>query len=529
MPYWIDSAQRTKFSSLSHKTTVDVAILGGGIAGISTAFMLKKQGLKVAVVELNRIVGDVTAGTTAKITKTSSLIYNRIFSKFGREIALKFYRANCDAFDTIPNIIDGLNIECDYRSSPLYIYASSEESFHLINDEFAVLNELGIPAKTVDDLPYPFSNIHGIMYEDQAEFHPKKYLNRLANSIHGEGSFIFEKTKAISVEDVEYSHVDEKNEEEIGLKRVITDKEDILANFVVVATNAPIYDPDSVCNFMFQNKSYVMGVYTRKKQPYGMFVDVNPFHSYRSTPTDKGEMFIVGGEHHHIGEVKDTWECFKRLNDHIEDIFDSTDIEYFWSNQDNRTEDGFPIIGETSDSNVFIATGFNSWGMTTGTLAANVISYLILDKLGKSELMLKSFPELGEYCSIFDAQRFKGKKSSKDIKKYSNAFNEEHSDDNDNQDELNEEESKLLSEYLLKLDYNEAKIVNVGDKSIAIYKDSNSNFYALSSKSTHSGCELVWNTAEKAWECPQFGSRFSYTGRVIHGPAVYDLKSYLKS
>lgn len=521
IPYWIDSAQRTKFPSLSQETTVDVAILGGGIAGISTAFMLKKQGLKVAVVELNRIVGDVTAGTTAKITKTSSLIYNRIFSKFGREIALKFYRANCDAFDTIPKIIDELNIDCDYRSSPLYIYASNEESFHLIDDEFAVLNELGIPAETVDDLPYPFSNIHGILYENQAEFHPKKYLNKLANFIHGEGSFIFEKTKAFSIVDLD--------EKEIDLKRVITDKGDILANFVVVATNAPIYDPDSVCNFMFQNKSYVMGVYTRKKQPYGMFVDVDPFHSYRSTPTDKGEMFIVGGEHHHIGEVKDTWECFKRLNDHIEDVFDSTDIEYFWSNQDNRTEDGFPIIGETSNSNVFIATGFNSWGMTTGTLAANVISYLILDKLGRSEDMLNSLPELDKYCDIFDAQRFKGKKSSKDIKKYINAFNEKQSENTDNQDELNEKESKLLSEYMLKLDHDEAKIVDIGDKSIAIYKDSDSNFYALSSKSTHSGCELVWNTAEKAWECPKFGSRFSYTGRVIHGPAVYDLKSYLKS
>lgn len=541
MPFWLDSTKRTEFSPMSQETVVDVTIVGGGIAGLSTAFMLKKQGLKVAVAESNRIVGDVTAGTTAKITVTSSLIYNTLLSKFGRKFALKFYKANCDAFDTIPKIINELNIDCDYRHSPLYIYASNKENFANIDDEFAVLNELGIPAKAIDDLPYPFSGIHGILYENQAEFHPKKYLNELANFIDGEGSFVFEKTRVLSVEDVKKEDINEKikTNDKFDLKRVVTDKGDILSNFVVVATNVPIYDPDSVCNFTYQNKSYVMGVYTRKKQPFGMFVDINPFHSYRSTPTEKGELFIVGGEHHNIGEMEDTWECFKRLNNHIEDVFDSTDIEYFWSNQDNRTEDGFPIIGETSHNNVYIATGFNSWGMTAGTLASNVISYLILEKLGKTKNILESLPKIGEYYNIFDSQRFKDKESSKDIKKCIKTFYEDQGIEFDSElsynvpqniyykGNLTEEESKLLSEYLMKIHHDEAKIVDIGDKSIAIYKDSNSNIYAVSSISTHSGCELAWNTAEKAWECPEFGSRFSYNGKVIHGPAVYDLKSYL--
>lgn len=139
----------------------------------------------------------------------------------------------------------------------------------------------------------------GILHENQAEFHPKKYLNALANYIDGDGSYIFEKTRVLNVED--YSP-----EDNTFLKKIKTDKGDIIGNFVVVATNAPIYDPDSVCNFIFQSKSYVVGLYPKNYHNKGMFVDINPFHSFRTTPTDKDEMLIVGGEHHTIGEIKKT-------------------------------------------------------------------------------------------------------------------------------------------------------------------------------------------------------------------------------
>ncbi len=525
--YWLDSAERTKFPSLKKDVAVDVAIIGGGIAGITTAFILKNQGFKVALIEANRIVGDVTAGTTAKITTTSSLIYSNIKSNFGDKFALKFYKANTDAFQTIQNIVKEFKIQCDYKMSPLYLYSSNEDSFYLIENEYNSLNELGIPAQLTDDLPYPHKGL-GILHENQAEFHPKKYLNHLVDCIEGEGSFVFEKTKVINVEDFE-SKKNISIEDYDDIKIVHTNKGDLLANFVVIATNSPIYDPDSVCNFMYQNKSYIMGIYTNKNNNSSMFVDVNPFHSYRATNTEKGEMLIVGGEHHAVGEAKDTWECYKQLNNYIEDVFDTRDIEYFWSNQDNSTEDGVPLIGETSHNGVYIATGFGSWGMTTGTISANIISQLILNKLDKNRIETKIDEdlEIDEYINVFDPKRFKNKNSSKNIEKYVNSFKKDIINNFSNFKELNEEESRLLSEYLLKLNYDEAKIVNIGNHSIAIYKDIDSNFYGVESKSTHSGCTLVWNTAEKSWECPLFGSRFSFDGEVIHGPAVYNLKSYI--
>lgn len=533
--YWLDSTEMKNYSSLKEEVKVDVAIIGGGIAGITTGFILKKQGFNVALIESNRIVGDVTAGTTAKITITSGLIYSNLLSKFGKDFALKFYMANFDAFNTISNIVNEFNIDCDYRVSPLCLYSSDENSFHLIKDEYDSLEELGVHAKLTDELPYPHKGL-GILHDNQGEFHPKKYLNFLADSIEGNGSFVFEKTRVFSIEDAPNDSSYDFDLKKISngnyndLKLIHTENGNILANFVVVATNSPIYDPDYVCNFMHQNKSYIMGVYTNKNKDSGMFVDINPFHSYRSTNTDKGEMVIVGGEHHDIGEVEDTWECYKNLSNYIEEIFDTTDIEYFWSNQDNRAVDEVPIIGETSHNGVYIATGFGSWGMTTGTISANVISQLILNKLGKKRIKVNEGKEnlrIDDYIDIFDPQRFKDKEDHKDIEECLNRLDRGSKIENSDTYELNDEESQRLSKYLLELDFEEAKIVNIGNHSVAIYKDIDSNFYGVESRSTHIGCTLVWNTAEKSWECPKFGSRFSFNGKVIHGPAIYDLKSYI--
>jgi len=524
----------TRFSSLTEEIKVDVVIIGGGIAGLTTGFILKEQGFKVALIESNRIVSDITAGTTAKITITSSLIYNNLLSKFGKEFALKFYMANTDAFDTINNIVSKFDIDCDYKLSPLCLYSSDENSFHLIKDEYDSLLELGIPAKLTDELPYPHKGL-GILHDNQGQFHPKKYLNFLADFIDGDGSFVFEKTRAFSVENVSNDSTHDSNLKNVSnndynnLKLVSTENGGVLADFVVVATNSPIYDPDSVCNFMNQIKSYIMGVYTKKNRHSGMFVDINPFHSYRSIDTDKGDLVIVGGQHHAIGEVKDTWECYKRLNNYIEEVFDTSDVEYFWSNQDNQTIDGVPIIGETSHNGVYIATGFGSWGMTTGTISANVISQLILNKLDKKRIEINKGKKLriDDYIDVFDPKRFKDKKSHKSIEKYLKIANKKFNTEDSDFYKLNDDEYRLLSKYLLELDFEEAKIVNIGNHSISIYKDIDSNFYGVESKSTHSGCTLVWNTAEKSWECPKFGSRFSFDGRVIHGPAVFDLKSYI--
>ncbi|KZX15339.1 gamma-glutamylputrescine oxidoreductase [Methanobrevibacter cuticularis] len=325
MPVWLDTANGTNFPHLEDEVEVDVVIVGGGIAGLSAATSLKMEGLSIAILESKRISNYITGATTAKIAVTSNLIYNYIFTNFGKEFALKFKEAYFSAFNKIPKIIDKLNIDCDYRRVPLYIFSSDEDSFDNLKSELDVLKELDIDAKIIHDLSYPFENINnGLLYEDQAEFHPKKYLNGLADFINGDGSYIFEKTKVLAIEENENilaigekgifkTNENERNKNlnndfkknnDNKMKTIVTERGNLKAKNVLIATNSPIYDPDNLYKFLSQNKSYLLGVYTKSKFPQGMFVDHSPFHSYRSTSTEKGELVIIGGEHHLLEILK---------------------------------------------------------------------------------------------------------------------------------------------------------------------------------------------------------------------------------
>lgn len=503
MSFWLDDDEAQKFEKLDKEIEVDVVIVGGGIAGISTGFLLKKAGFKIAIIEESRFSHDVTGSATAKVTEHPNLIYSHILSNYGIETALNFKNAYKKAFNKIAEIIKEYNIDCDYKKIPWYIYSSDETNSNKIQEEYDAGKKLGIDVSLTNVLPSPFENDltdenndnknnKAIVYKNQAEFHPKKYSNGLIKEIDGNGSFIFEKTKVLNIENKEK-------------KKIITNNGIISADYVVIATNSPIYDPDSVLSYMFQPKSYVNGVYVEEKLPDGMFVNIDPFHTYRTTPTEKGDLLIVAGEHHLTGQKEDTWDSYKKLRKHIDDKFEVKSFEYYWSNQDNKTDDMIPAIGETSQKGIYLATGFGSWGMTTGMVAGIIISDSILNKEN-------------DFAYVFNPQRFKNRKSKK--KRCLSNFNVE---------DLNEKESDEVSDFVFKMKNNSAKILNLEKHSLAIYKDEDSNIYILSGNCTHFGCGLKWNTAEKTWECPQHGSRFNYNGKNIHSPAIKDLKSYINN
>lgn len=339
--------------------------------------MLKKQGFKVSIIESKKVASDVTGSTTAKITISSNLVYDEILSDSGLEIALKFRDANISAFDKISEIINEYKIDCDYEKIPLYIYSTDQNNYKDIEKEYKTLQKLDIDADLTDDFQMPFNeesfkennakskdsenNIginKAIRYNNQAIFHPKKYSNSLVKLIPGEGSHVFENTKVINIKEGE-------------INRIITDKGDIFADSIIIATNSPIYDPDSTLSYMSPIKSYMLGVYVKEKIPDAMFVDINPFHTYRKTPTEKGDLLIIAGEHHHTGKSKDTSANFKKLIEYTKKKFNVNSIEYFWSNQDNKTTDRLPVIGETSQKGIYIATGFGSWGMDKSNVSRN--------------------------------------------------------------------------------------------------------------------------------------------------------------
>ncbi len=378
--FWIETCPKTNFPTLKEGLKVDTVILGGGIAGITTATLLKDLGYKVALIESDRIIKDVTIGTTAKISVAPNMIYSDLIKNLGKSKALVYANVNQKALDKIAEIVSKKEIRCEFQRIPLYIYTEADDKVGKINDEIEAAKDLGLPVSKVDKVPLPFTTAGALMYTNQAQFHPRKYLLALAENLDGDGCYIFENTLAITVK-------------EGDINEVITDKGSIWADNVVVTTHTPVYDPYKLGKHLHPARSYVMGVYINGEFPEGMFIDFDPTHTYRTTPTDKGKLVIVAGEHSPIN-VKDRNEYFSRLEDYARLHLDVKSIEYRWSSHDSISDDGLPMIGMTSHNGIYVATGFGFWGMNNGTTSAMIISDMIHNR--KNHLN-----------NIFDPLRFK--------------------------------------------------------------------------------------------------------------------------
>jgi len=378
--FWLKMCPTTDFPTLEGGLEVDVAVLGGGIAGITTATLLKEAGLTVAVLEADRIVKDVTVGTTAKISAAPNLVYDSLLSKFGKAIAQKIALANTNALEKIADIVRKRKIDCNFRRLPLYIYTESDEKAYKIKRECRAARELGLDVSYTKEVPLPFKTGPAIVYENQAQFHPRKYLLALAEDLPGNGSHVVEKTRALTVKSGAH-------------KEVVTDNGSITANKVVVATHTPVYDPDRLCDHLSPARSYVLGLYAKGAFPDGMFIDFDPVHTYRTAPTDKGNMIIVAGEHS-PAEVLNKDVFYQRLEKYARQHLEVESIEHRWSSKDVTTDDDLPIIGATSQKDVYVATGFGFWGMNNSTIAAMINTDLITGKQN-------------QFVQLFDPLRFR--------------------------------------------------------------------------------------------------------------------------
>lgn len=276
-------------------------------------------------------------------------------------------------------IIEGEDIDCDFHRLPLYIYSESYENLDKIEDEFEAAKSLGLPVSYTEDVPLPFKTGPGIKYNNQAQFHPRKYLLGLINDLNSGGNYVFEKTRVITVREGEK-------------KEIITNHGPIQADKVVIATHAPVYDPDNLKNHLHHGRSYVLGLYLEDDFPDGMFVDFDPLHTYRSTPTEKGKLVIVAGEHSPV-DVEDKNVYYSRLKKYARRHLNVKSLEFRWSSADAKTDDGLPLIGMTSLEGIYVSTGLGFWGMINGTTAAMVNSDLISGKKNK-------------YAELFNPLRF---------------------------------------------------------------------------------------------------------------------------
>lgn len=484
---WLDTTAQTAFPILHHSLTVDVAVVGAGIAGLTAATLLKEAGKTVAVLEANRIVQGVTAYTTAKVTSLHALIYDYLIRHFGEDKARAYAEANQAAIEQIARLIAQQKIECDFMRAQAYTYTESADEVDQIKAEADAALKLGLPAVFTDQTPLPFPVEAAVRFDHQAKFHPRQYLLALAQSIPGEGSHIFEGTRTLDVAEGEPC-------------QVTTDRGILMTRDCIIASHFPVYDKAFYFARMAPHRSYVLAIRLEGSVPPGMFISTEPFHSLRSHPVAGGELLFVGGEGHKAGQGGDTVARYQHLEQWARDRFAVKSVEYRWSTQDNRPFDRMPYIGRATPAakHLFVATGFGGWGMTNGTVAGMLLRDLVLGRENS-------------WAAAYDPNRFKLAAVPRFIKENVNVAIHFVGD------RLTRAEPDSLAP-------GEGAVVRTEQGKVAMYKEEDGTLHTRSPVCTHMGCIVNWNPAEKSWDCPCHGSRFAADGEVIHGPALKALK-----
>lgn len=491
-PYWLASTKKPEYPTLEEDISVDVAIVGGGMVGITSAYILKNKGLKVAIIEGHRIAQGTTGHTTAKITSQHGLIYDKLITKFSEEKAKQYANANEAAIDFIANLVQEKDIDCDFSRRPAYVYTQRDEYVKKIEKEVEAASKLGLKASYEATVPLPFQVKGAIKFADQAQFHPLKYLYKLAKEIPGDGSYIFELSKVLDIEEGE------------TCKLLTSRGHKVTASQVIIASHFPFYDGFGMYfTKIHVEKSYVLGVKIRDKFPEGMFITAEePGRSLRSQRYKDSEIILVGGEHHKTGSEIQTNIHYENLAKFAQESFDVQEILYRWSTQDCTTVDGLPYIGHLTSKtpNLFVATGFAKWGMTNSTVAANILADLITQ--GESP-----------FAPVYDPARLNIMAAGPTLV-------------SQNLDVAVKFVSGKISSAPQNLDIKrgEAQVIKVEGGKAGAYRDENDELFVVDITCTHLGCELVWNEAEKTWDCPCHGSRFNYKGENIEGPAFLNLK-----
>jgi glycine/D-amino acid oxidase-like deaminating enzyme/nitrite reductase/ring-hydroxylating ferredoxin subunit len=489
--YWLESAPPPSFTPLASDVSTDVCVIGAGIVGITTALLLKRAGKKVILLETDRVARGTTGYTTAKVTSGHSVIYSELEKKHGRQVAADYARANEAGLAKLRELARG--IDCDLETKANYVYAESPESADSIKEEAEAAQKAGLAATLVTetDLPYPVAA--AVRQEDQAQFHPVKYLIPLAKEIAGEGSFVFDKTRATGVD-------------EGSPCCVKAERGSVTCEDVVVATNYPILDRGLFFPRVHPKRSYcIAGPVAEDKLVDGMYISTDePTRSVRTIRDGDRTLLLVGGEGHNVGQEQDTEKHYRNLESWARERFGMTEITHRWSSQDGSPVDDLPYIGtlRRSADHLYVATGFKKWGMTNGTIAAVLISDLILGREN-------------EFASLYDPHRITVGASA-------TTFVEENV----------KVGSKLIGDRIAHpqrgaaddLGPGEAAVIGTGTNQVAAYRDESGTLHAVSAVCTHLGCIVNWNPAEKTWDCPCHGSRFGFDGGVIHGPAIQDLE-----
>lgn len=495
---WLATSSAPQFPRLGGDMVTDVAIVGGGITGLTTAALLKRAGMRVAVIEAARIGSGVTGHTTAHLTEAVDTRYKTLIENYGINGARLVAQSSRAAIERIGAFVAEEQIDCDFRRVPGYLYTESAQDVSIITQEIEAARTLGVAASMVTETPLPFPVQAAALFENQAQFHALKYLHGLARTIPGAGSHIFEMTRVLHISNT-------------ATVRLQTEHGTVTASTVILATHAPTHDfyflqelLPLVQTRVFPYRSYVLGVRLRQSPlPQGLFWDTaEPYHYTRSYEDEHDPILIVGGADHKTGEDIDTEKPYRQLEAYVRFHFDVDSIPYRWSTQTYESSDGLPLIGKTPlAAAVYVATGYSGNGLTNGTIAAMIISDHILGRHNPWSALY----DVGRVKPLTGVQEFIAE--NVDVARHFIG------------DRLSPDTTDLSD-----IAVNEGRIVRIRGELFAVYRDQNGTLHAFSPVCTHARCIVTWNTAEHTWDCPCHGGRFDAMGFVLNSPPVTDLE-----
>jgi glycine/D-amino acid oxidase-like deaminating enzyme/nitrite reductase/ring-hydroxylating ferredoxin subunit len=489
---WLDTVRMPEFPSLSGHIEVDVLVIGAGITGVTTAWLLKKAGCRVAVVDQYGVGGGETGHTTAHLTYVTDSRLSELAHSLGSARAQAFWEAGLEGMRQIDENVAELGIDCGLRQVPGYLYAAKDKDAEFERDSLRkdaeLAQQFGFDAELLDE--DPLFGRPAIRFPNQLKFHPLEYLAGLAKQIPGGGSHIFGNTPGSDVDP-------EKHE--------LRTKDGVISyGAIVAATHIPVQGERGTFGAaLFQTKLAAYSTYAIEASidcvPESLFWDTNdPYLYLRFDRGPKGCSVIIGGEDHKTGQVSDTDACYDRLEKTLRRYFPKARATRRWSGQVWEPADGLPYIGEVTERQ-FVATGFSGNGMTLGTFSAMLIRDLIGGKKNpwtdlfspNRKALTGAWEYLRENADFpvrFIADRLRPAADLKDLPRCCGA------------------------------------IVRVDGKKRAVYLDEHGKKTILSPVCSHLGCIVEWNGADKTWDCPCHGSRFMATGELMAGPAESGLE-----
>jgi glycine/D-amino acid oxidase-like deaminating enzyme/nitrite reductase/ring-hydroxylating ferredoxin subunit len=487
---WDGTAREVHFPSLHDDLHVDVAIIGGGITGLTTAMILGKAGMRVAVLDAGRIGDGTTGHSTGNLYAPVDWHLYAISDKWDTDTMQAVAHSRQDAVDLVEMTVRSYGIDCQFARRPFYLFATSanHREVETIEREYRAAIDAHLNARVVKSLPLSLHVEKALIIEGQAQFHPLNYVRGLAERLATDGCRIYENSEVMAIDDRQ------------GLVR--TDGGQVRADHIVMATHTP----KGV--FAVQMEMQVFreyGIAARLHSdtyPTGIFWSVGTKHSIRSVESNGDRFLIVVGEKHKTGEDADAERRTYNLERFAREHFDVANVAYAWSAQQYRSADELPYIGRAGGSQrTYIATGFASDGLTYGTLAAMTISEAIFGRESK-------------WSDLYEPDRIEPVKAAQ-------------GSTHESADVVRHLTSEMFMQYpetFAQVPAGEGKVLEVDGEKLAVYRAEDDTLTAVSALCTHLQCTVHWNDAEKSWDCPCHGSRFTRDGMIIEGPALAPLE-----